>query len=72
MKVQVVVGLMGGLIEDITAYFSKEDADKYEKRLCETYEVPYDREERHDYPSENQVISFELEVKGSKERESTQ
>ena len=61
--VHVVVGLMGGLIEDITAFWNGEDADDYERKLCETYDIPYDRAERHDAESENQVISFVLEVK---------
>jgi len=64
LKVYVVVGLMGGLIEDIKAYTNEEDADEYEKKLCETYELPYDREERHDAESENEVHHYELELRG--------
>ena len=62
LTVHVIVGLMGGLIEDISGFLGAE-ADAYEKKLCKTYELPYDPQKRHDHESENQVCRFILEVK---------
>ena len=49
MKVYVVVGMMGGLIEDIEGFINPETADDYEKKLCERYKIPYDKKEREKY-----------------------
>jgi len=49
LKVYVVVGMMGGLIEDIEAFLNPRNADEYEKKLCEEYKIPYDEKEREKY-----------------------
>ena len=67
MKVYVVVGMMGGLIEDIEAFLNLRSADDHEKKLCQKYRIPYDEEEREKYYEktevEKEVYRYELEVR---------
>jgi len=67
LKVYVVVGMMGGVIEDIEAFLNPRIADEYEKKLCKEYKIPYDEKEREKYYEEfeveNEVFHYELEVR---------
>lgn len=66
-KVHIILGLMGGLPEDITVWHNEKDATSYEKKLCEKYEVPFERQARHDTPSDNQVVHYVREAIISKD-----
>jgi len=66
MKVYVIVGLYGAVIDEIEAFSNEQKADEFERKLCEEYEIPYDpteRQKRYDEDVESpEVHQFILDV----------
>jgi len=49
----VIIGLHGGCLEDVKIFFEDEKATECEKKLCQDYGVPLDKEEREQYYDSN-------------------
>lgn len=49
MKVHVVIGLYGGVLDEVKVFTSDEKATQFERELCEKYGIPFDPKEREEY-----------------------
>lgn len=58
MRVHVIIGIWQGVLDNVEVCSTDEKAAEREKRLCESYEQPYDQEERKKF------IEDRGEVKG--------
>ena len=54
-KLHVVIGVCGGLVQDVRVFSNENLAAEYEKWLCEQYEIPFDKKAREKYYDENEV-----------------
>ena len=52
-EVHVVIGIYGGVLQDTELFIEDDKATEREKKLCEEYEVPFDKEERQNYYDSN-------------------
>jgi len=55
MKIYVITHVFQGILHDVRAFAKEEDADHYEKGLCEENGIPYDAAERERYYHEHEV-----------------
>ena len=55
MQVHLVIHICKGILEDVRAFLSDEDANKYEEELCKQNKIPYNPDEREKYYEENEV-----------------
>ena len=71
MKVYVIVGLYGGVLQDIEAFDSERKSEKFAVELEEKYGIPLTEKEREEYfenPEANEVHRFELEVQQDEDK----
>lgn len=48
-NLHIVIGIYGGVLQDTEIFIEDDKATEYEKKLCNEYEVPFDKEERQNY-----------------------
>ncbi len=54
-QIYIITHVFEGILQDVRAFTKEEDADRYEKGLCEENGIPYDATEREKYYEENEV-----------------
>jgi len=59
-QIFVVLGFYEGIIDEIKAFETQEEADSYEKELCKRYEIPFDQKERKKYYEEVSLPEYEV------------
>lgn len=66
MKVHVIVSTYQGVVDEVRATLDEAKAEEIERKVCEEYGVPFDREERKRHYEENlesnEVFHYELEA----------
>jgi endogenous inhibitor of DNA gyrase (YacG/DUF329 family) len=61
-EVHVIVGVWGGVVNDVRPFSSKDFAEEYERWLCESYEIPFDEKARSEQESDGDILNWKAKI----------